>query len=132
MYWNIWLDNQLPSKQQSGRFLNSLKTIIDEFNPDCFGLNEVTAKTCTSDSTVLRCLSESGYRYINYAPSERWDDTWDIGDAIVSRYPIIASHLVPLSADVERGDQPMAIFAHVALPGNTILKIGVVHLRRLE
>src|SRR3989344_946053 len=138
VYWNLQLDNQLEGKRGAGKLFNALDRLIEEYHPDCFGLNEVL-KACDKGKMpfVLEYLKKKGYTHIYYANSGKWTDKWDIGEGIVSRYPLISPKEVVLGGHFSKGShlhdsEAKAIITGVKLKNSITPKLVVAHLMHLR
>lgn len=98
IYWNVWLDNQIQGPKRLKTLVDALDAILDEYNPDCLGLNEVLQGRNERVPAVVRHLQKRGYEHVYYLPSGPWTDDWNIGDAIVSKYPIVATQAISLGS----------------------------------
>ncbi|HWY80081.1 MAG TPA: endonuclease/exonuclease/phosphatase family protein [Candidatus Sulfotelmatobacter sp.] len=110
--WNIWFDSNL----------NNVNTFLENINADIIGLQEVMRK----DNKIQ--LSDSlfkEYQFV-YAPAfqiTKNGKTVDVGNAILSRYPILEYKIHNLS----QTDNRIAIEATIKV-NNKILQVVCTHL----
>ncbi len=138
VYWNIWLDNQTHSTRAKA-LLGALDSLIKKYEPDCFGLSEVLMpSSARSKSQILTHLKKRGYTHVHYLASGPWTQQWDIGDAIVSKYPLkkcggitLGDHYTVEGKDPS-GQQAQAAEADVVLSQETTVRVIVAHLMNLR
>ncbi|HEX3082799.1 MAG TPA: endonuclease/exonuclease/phosphatase family protein [Candidatus Saccharimonadia bacterium] len=59
IFWNVWSECQLTGRIDA--LCNRLGRLIDEYQPDVFGLNEVVVNRTTGASAILAFLASQGY-----------------------------------------------------------------------
>jgi endonuclease/exonuclease/phosphatase family metal-dependent hydrolase len=87
LFWNVWLENQLRGIKRSENLLNELEIIINQYNPDCIGLNEVLKHSDHEIPLLNQFLESKGYIYHYFSNGSPFTEEWDIGSAICSKYP---------------------------------------------
>jgi endonuclease/exonuclease/phosphatase family metal-dependent hydrolase len=138
IYWNIWLDNQIHGKQKAKPLVEALDSLIETYDPDCFGLNEVLRQNSKQTPFVLDYLEKKGYEYSYYLASGPWTKEWNIGDAIVSKYPftytggiVLGDHYTIDGRDPD-GTQAQAAEAEILLKKNVSVRVIAAHLMNLR
>jgi len=87
LFWNIWLDNQINGETAAKPLLSELDRVIDHYQPDIIGLNEVLRNQGADQPFVTDFLERShDYKYSHYAPASPLNDEWLIGTALYSRH----------------------------------------------
>src|SRR4051794_7459356 len=113
MTWNIWW--------QFGPWEERLPAIgetIEKVDPDIVGLQEVWA---TDDRNQAAELGERlGYEHV-YASRVEWDGV-EVGNAVLSRWPIESYETMPLPAPEHVEEFRLVLPADIAGPG------GAIHL----
>ena len=118
--WNLWW--------RFGPWEVRQKAILDvlrELRPDVVGLQEVWA--AGGENLAEWLAGELGLHW-TWAPShapERWqrrigDSGVDIGNAVLSRWPVVAREVLPLPAPAELDDGRLALYARLAAPSHEI------------
>lgn len=134
IYWNIWQPNQLQSTRFE-RLRQRFDTLIDTFQPDAFGLNEVVART-GSQPALLNYLESKGY-HTTFAPFGPLNATHVTGSAFASRQRPANMQLYELGPDNAaklRGHHEYtakSIFATIPVGQGSALLVGVNHLVHL-
>lgn len=82
LYWNVWVESQVSAGKLK-LLKNRFDKIIDEHQPDAFGLNEVIADP-DGHSPLLRHLESKGYRTF-FAPFAPENNGQFCGSALVTR-----------------------------------------------
>jgi endonuclease/exonuclease/phosphatase family metal-dependent hydrolase len=115
--WNLWWRfGPWQERQQA------ILTVLRELQPDIVGLQEVWA--CGGENLAGWLASSLGMHW-TWAASrtpERWqrrigDATVDIGNAVLSRWPIAESDRVELAGRPEDDDGRLGLYALVDAPG---------------
>lgn len=134
LYWNIWLNNQLEGMQGASRLLNELDRILELYQPDFIGLNEVLQAAGTKEAFVLDYIEKRhGYKYVHYAHSSPSTPEWFIGSAFLSRIQPKEVKAIPISTDAAaiirgyHGHEVKAITATVPLTISKSVHIVVTH-----
>src|SRR6185436_7052361 len=84
IFWNIWEAVQC-GRIDDGTFLKQrLEQLIDEYDPDYFGLNEVLVDKQTGSSPVLDFFKSKGY-YTHFTEFSPIHETWMIGSTLISK-----------------------------------------------
>lgn len=113
--------------------LSELQGMVDQYEPDFIGLNEVMQPTRGNPPFVLEFLKKSGYVHNHFAHPARFNDDWLVAAAFASRPEITAAKNIVVSKNgfaAKRGYPGFdkeAISARVTLPGGRSLKIMVAH-----
>ncbi|MEV0638695.1 endonuclease/exonuclease/phosphatase family protein [Streptomyces sp. NPDC050619] len=119
MTWNLWW--------RFGPWETRRKAILDalrELRPDVVGLQEVWAD---GHENLAEWLAGELGLYWTWAPShapERWQRrltepfaaTVEIGNAVLSRWPVVAREVLPLPAPADMDDGRLALYARLAAP----------------
>jgi endonuclease/exonuclease/phosphatase family metal-dependent hydrolase len=132
VFWNIWLKNQLRGEAHATRLLNELTQIVETYQPDCIGLNEVLQHVQASSPFVLDHLKRLGYTHSHFALASSFTDEWLIGAGFASRHRAVTQSIV-LSEDVPaerrgyKGHTLKAIVAQVTLPEGKKVDVVVAH-----
>lgn len=138
IYWNLWLSNQIHGKKNANHLFIALDELIEQYNPDCFGLNEVLRRRGSKTPFVVDYLKEKGYKHVYFLASGPWTDEWDIGDALVSKHRIVSTDSVTLGDHFsidgrdETGRQAQALLAEVALRNGVSVHVITAHLMHLR
>ncbi len=132
LFWNIWLDNQIHGEKNSKKLLLELRRLIDHYQPDIIGLNEVLQASQATSPFVLDYLkSECGYTFNHFAPASwfrqcydgRLDTDWLIGAGLCSKIQPITIKSVAISNDTpaerrgQKGCEVKAITATIKVGG---------------
>lgn len=135
LFWNVWVDNQLDA----ARFHHlqaAIDDIIERYNPDVFGLNEVLLDMLDGSSRLLRHLESHGYhtQFASFGP-ERSGEHW--GSAIASRAKPDSVHIETLGTNImalRRGHANHAVkLLHATIPvqGTQAVNVLVNYLAHL-
>ena len=133
LIWNIWLKNQLKGRDGSGRLLGDLGRLIDQYQPDFIGLNEVL-KSIEADSPFVfdYLKDEHGYNFTHFAHASPITNDWIIGTGFCSRTEPQMTESFVMCGDVQavqrghKNQQVRAIKARV-LVGEEEVHIIVAH-----
>ncbi len=117
--WNLWWRFGPWEARQK-----AILTVLRELRPDVVGLQEVWA---AGGENLAGWLADELGLYWAWAPSpasERWrrrlpegeEGGVDIGNAVLSRWPIIAQHTLLLPAPDDLADGRLALHARLAAP----------------
>jgi len=115
--WNLWWRfGPWQERQQA------IRTVLRELQPDIVGLQEVWA--CGGENLAGWLASSLGMHWTwaaSRAP-ERWqhrigDATVDIGNAVLSRWPITESGRVELAGRPDDDDGRLGLYARIEAPG---------------
>ncbi|MEO3841877.1 endonuclease/exonuclease/phosphatase family protein [Streptomyces sp. B22F1] len=128
MTWNLWWRFG-PWQERSKAILETLR---DE-RPDVVGLQEVWGRGADNQAGWL--ANELGMHWA-WAPSPepgRWqrridDPTVEVGNAVLSRWPITEQDTAVLPAGEEEPDGQQALYARVAAPGGVTVPFFTTHL----
>ncbi len=118
--WNLWW--RFGPKQER---LDTIAGVLAEIDADLCGLQEVWAD---DDGNEARVLAERLGMHVSWVPSplpERWqrhlgDPTVSIGNAVLSRWPIVDQGHLHLPPGTEADEGRTAMFAEVAWPNGRI------------
>jgi endonuclease/exonuclease/phosphatase family metal-dependent hydrolase len=114
--WNLWWRFG-PWRER----LEAIAGVLAEIDPDLCGLQEVWADDDGNEAVVL---AERLGMYVSWLPSpasERWqrrlgDPTVTIGNAVLSRWPIVNRSHIHLPAGTEADEGRTAMLAELASP----------------
>ncbi|WP_181788057.1 endonuclease/exonuclease/phosphatase family protein [Streptomyces phytophilus] len=128
MTWNLWWRFG-PWQERTKAILRTLR----EERPDVVGLQEVWGQG--ADNLAGWLANELGMDWA-WAPSPepgRWqrrigDPTVDVGNAVLSRWPIAEQASAVLPAGEEEPDGQQALYARVAAPGGVTVPFFTTHL----
>ncbi|MGA5896576.1 endonuclease/exonuclease/phosphatase family protein [Streptomyces venetus] len=118
--WNLWWRFGPWQTRQK-----AILTALRELRPDVVGLQEVWA---ADGENLAEWLAGELGLHCAWAPSpapERWrrrigDATVDIGNAVLSRWPVVDRDVLPLPAPAETDDGRLALYARLAAPGHDV------------
>lgn len=118
--WNLWWRFG-PWEERRKAIL----TVLDELQPDVIGLQEVWA--CGGENLAEWLASRLGMHW-TWAPSrapQGWqrrlgDSTVDIGNAVLSRWPIAKHEMVELPTRQEDEDGRLALYACIDAPTHRV------------
>jgi endonuclease/exonuclease/phosphatase family metal-dependent hydrolase len=118
--WNLWWRFG-PWEERRKAIL----AVLDELRADVIGLQEVWA---CGDENLAGWLASSLGMHWTWAPSrapQRWqkkigDDTVNIGNAVLSRWPIAESDKVELPARQDDDDGRLGLYARIDAPGHQV------------
>ncbi|AUH44331.1 endonuclease/exonuclease/phosphatase family protein [Streptomyces sp. CMB-StM0423] len=128
MTWNLWWRFG-PWQERSKAILETLRGE----RPDIVGLQEVWGRGADNQAAWL--AGELGMHWA-WAPSPepgRWqrridDPTVDVGNAVLSRWPIAEQETAVLPAGEEEPDGQQALYARIAAPGGVTVPFFTTHL----
>lgn len=138
IFWNIWLTNQIGGKEKQQQLFRKIDNIVQDYQPDCFGLNEVLRQTGENRPAIVDHLKKRGYQYDYYLPAGPWTDDCEIGDLLVSKHPIVDKQGIILGSHFDMngrdksGRQAQAIQARVRLNQHFDITVIVAHLMHLR
>ncbi|MEV7079919.1 endonuclease/exonuclease/phosphatase family protein [Streptomyces sp. NPDC093516] len=118
--WNLWWRFGPWQARQK-----AVLTALRELEPDVVGLQEVWA--ADGENLAEWLAGELGLHWVwaaSPAP-ERWrarigDPSADIGNAVLSRWPVVARDVLPLPAPADLDDGRLALHARIAAPGHEV------------
>ena len=118
--WNLWWRFGPWQARQK-----AILTALRELRPDLVGLQEVWA---ADGENLAEWLAGELGLHCAWAASpapERWrrrigDPTVDIGNAVLSRWPVVDRDMLPLPAPADTDDGRLALYARLAGPGHDI------------
>lgn len=126
IFWNVWERSQNGIHGDSTKLCNRLDDLIEQYNPDVFGFNEILVNRDTGSSPVLDHLKQQGYQ-IHFAPCSPMSSKWMIGNAFVSKQKPLKTieHILGKDTQASRqrgykGHYVKAIEAHVKVGDETI------------
>lgn len=134
LFWNIWLNNQLKGSQNSQELLEGFKSIVETYQPDCIGLNEVLKNKDEQFPFVVKFLEQLGYKHTHFAPASPLSDEWTIGVAVCSKYPLGKTSNIELGKDIwanYRGypnETVKAIATKIRVSGTQELNLITAHI----
>lgn len=139
VFWNIWFEAQVNGDSCANSLLDELDNLVDRYNPDIIGLNEVARRSTDSEPFVLDRLKKYGYKYRHFAGSrfttKDWGDgrDWELGTALVSRCPLENIENIILGEDALAVNQDIhrytvkAIGASIQLNSKNKVNVIVAH-----
>jgi endonuclease/exonuclease/phosphatase family metal-dependent hydrolase len=118
--WNLWWRFGPWEARQK-----AILSVLRELAPDVVGLQEVWA---AGGENLAEWLAEELGMHWTWAASpapERWqrrigDATVDIGNAVLSRWPVVAQDVLRLPAPTDVDDGRLALYARLAAPGHQV------------
>ena len=118
--WNLWWRFGPWEARQK-----AILSVLRELRPDVVGLQEVWE--CGGENLAGRLADELGLHW-TWAPSEapeRWQqriggEKVDVGNAVLSRWPVVESEALRLPAPDELDDGRLALYARLAAPGHHV------------
>ncbi|CAL9484224.1 endonuclease/exonuclease/phosphatase family protein [Streptomyces sp. NPDC057838] len=118
--WNLWWRFGPWQARQK-----AVLTALRELEPDVVGLQEVWA--ADGENLAEWLAGELGLHCAwaaSHAP-QRWrarigDPTVDIGNAVLSRWPVVDRDTLPLPAPADTDDGRLALYARIAAPGHEV------------
>jgi len=126
IFWNLWERAQSGRRDDGTKLKQALDRLVDTYDSDIFGLNEVLVDRQTGESPILDHLKSRGY-HTHFAPFSPMSDKWMIGSAFVAKHKahkILDHKLGPdTQADKQRGypgHHVKAIEAHMKLGGEDV------------
>lgn len=84
IFWNTWFEMQDGTRGDGTLVAKRLQELIDTYNPDVFGLNEVYFRTSQDRSLLVTVLVENGY-HTHFAMQTVGDKDQVIGNLFASR-----------------------------------------------
>lgn len=86
LFWNIWLHNQIKGSKNSEKLLVKLERLLNLYQPDFIGLNEVLKGRKANSPFIFDYLkNECGYNFNYFAPASLLDNDWFIGVGFCSK-----------------------------------------------
>jgi endonuclease/exonuclease/phosphatase family metal-dependent hydrolase len=118
--WNLWWRFGPWQARQK-----AVLTALRELDPDVVGLQEVWA---AGGENLAEWLAGELGLHCAWAASpapERWrarlgDPAVDIGNAVLSRWPVVDRDALPLPAPADMDDGRLALYARIAAPGHEV------------
>jgi endonuclease/exonuclease/phosphatase (EEP) superfamily protein YafD len=132
------MENQFNGPENASKLLDELSRLINKYQPDCLGLNEVLQHVDAPSPFVLDYLKTLGYKYSYFAPSSPIKPDWLIGSAVCSRLPlqdtedIILGEDVPASRRGIAGQTHKSIATKVQVGSGASVGLIVAHLVHLR
>lgn len=84
VFWNIWERVQSGRHDDGTKLRRKFDHLIETYDPDAFGLNEVLVDMHTGESPILDYFRERGY-YVYYSPFSPMSEPWMTGNAFISK-----------------------------------------------
>ena len=135
IFWNIWFLSQVnPERLQE--LCKRFDNLIDEYQPDVFGLNEVLISRKTGQSRLLQHLESRGYKTY-FAPFGPKTETHLTGSALVCRHEPTTVQFPELGPDATaewkgyKGHTTKLILARIPVAGAGTITVAVNHLAHL-
>lgn len=133
IFWNVWFDIQDGTHDDGSALLDRLTALIEEYQPDIIGLNEVLATRDSHDSRVIAALEAHGYA-AHFSPVYEHSDHAVTGNVFATKLPVknVTHHHMErvigrepvhklytqtqmIEAELHIGDQPLTVFVtHLA------------------
>ncbi|MBL1104493.1 endonuclease/exonuclease/phosphatase family protein [Streptomyces sp. 5-8] len=118
--WNLWWRFG-PWEERRKAIL----TVLRDLQPDIIGLQEVWARGGENLAGWLASDLDMHWTWAPVRKPERWrsrlgDSTIDIGNAVLSRWPIVRHDVLPLPAREEDDDGRLALYACVDAPAHQV------------
>ncbi|WP_406404454.1 endonuclease/exonuclease/phosphatase family protein [Streptomyces sp. NBC_00879] len=118
--WNVWWRFGPWERRQK-----AILSVLRELRPDVVGLQEVWAG---GGENLARWLAQELGMQWTWAPShapQRWrqrlgDPTVDVGNAVLSRWPIVDRAVLRLPAPEAYDDGRLALYARLDAPGHQV------------
>jgi endonuclease/exonuclease/phosphatase family metal-dependent hydrolase len=118
--WNLWWRFGPWAERQK-----AVLAVLRELDPDVVGLQEVWA--AGGENLAEWLADELGLHWAWAASpaSERWqrrigDPSVDVGNAVLSRWPVVEQDVLRLPAPEELDDGRLALYARLAAPGHEV------------
>ena len=133
LFWNIWLNNQVQGNKQVSKFLAELKRIIELYQPDFVGLNEVVQTEANRCPPVIEFLKQAGYHYTEFAPAFPIKGKIIGGACVASKYKLDQVQDIVLSNDTHaekkgfKNHTVKAIYANLQLCSGKNISVIVAH-----
>lgn len=127
LFWNIWYENQLAGPNGSKKLLTALKRLVDKYEPDIVGLNEVLRDSGKTSPFAMELLKELKYKYVHFTSLGPLSGKWDKGNVICSKYPFEAIREIKLGRNISAERKGFPGHTNKALVAD--LKIGKKKLR---
>ncbi|WP_327717689.1 endonuclease/exonuclease/phosphatase family protein [Streptomyces sp. NBC_00490] len=120
--WNLWWRFGPWVERQK-----AIVAVLRELRPDVVGLQEVWADRRSGDNLAAWLAGELGLHWTwaaSHAP-ERWrrrigDPALDIGNAVLSRWPVLEQDVLRLPAPADLDDGRLALHARLAAPDHPV------------
>lgn len=118
--WNMWWRFGPWEKRRE-----AILSVLIDLRPDVVGLQELWAR---GEENLAAWLAERLGMHWTWAASdtpERWqkrigDTTVDVGNAVLSRWPIVDRHILRLPAAGGQDDGRLALHTLLDAPGNRV------------
>lgn len=133
LFWNILLDNQKNGPERAKKLVGELRRILQAYQPDCMGLNEVLQHKQDAAPLVFEALTQEQYHHRYFAPSSPIDHDWLVGTAVASRHPLHTTSDIVLGHDIYAesegfpGHKLKAVATKVLLPNQQLLHFVAAH-----
>jgi endonuclease/exonuclease/phosphatase family metal-dependent hydrolase len=120
--WNLWWRFGPWAERQK-----AILAVLRELRPDVVGLQEVWADRRSGENLAAWLAGELGLHWAwaaSPAP-ERWqrrigDPTVDIGNAVLSRWPVVEQDVLRLPAPEDLDDGRLALYVRLAAPDHPV------------
>ena len=133
LFWNVWLNNHLASKERREAVWQRFRELIDEYDPDVVGLNEVVTDDQKHEAPLVSILRENGY-HAHYEPEIPLVTGRYMGNVLASKHAISDYRMIKLGYNVvadkhgEAGNDVLEQFATISPEGASPFTFGVIHL----
>jgi endonuclease/exonuclease/phosphatase family metal-dependent hydrolase len=120
--WNLWWRFGPWAERQK-----AIVAVLRELRPDVVGLQEVWADRRSGENLAAWLAGELGLHWTWAASTapERWqrriwDPAVDIGNAVLSRWPVLEQDVLRLPAPADLDDGRLALYARLAAPDHPV------------
>ncbi|NNN36227.1 endonuclease, partial [Streptomyces sp. S3(2020)] len=120
--WNLWWRFGPWAERQK-----AIVAVLRELRPDVVGLQEVWADRRSGENLAAWLAGELGLHWTWAASTapERWqrrigDPAVDIGNAVLSRWPLLEQDVLRLPAPPDLDDGRLALYARLGAPDHPV------------
>lgn len=99
LYWNVWLDNHIVSEERRRAVWHRLEELIDEYQPDAIGLNEVVTDDEKQPAPIMKVVEKQGFT-AKYLPNIPLPDGKYMGNVLASKHPLLDYRLIDIGPNV--------------------------------
>lgn len=131
--WNVWYLNQIENKTRLKRLLQELKSLIDQYQPDCIALCEAVQPLDQQSPPIIEHLEKLGYSHHHYARMAHIGDYWMSGVVLSSRFQLSNKqrHVISKNGSAARYGYPgidkEIISVAISIPQGPNMQIIVAH-----
>lgn len=107
VYWNLWLEMQNGKRDTGRRLTEKLNFLVNKYEPEFIGLNELVIDAKTGRSCVKEHLEKLGYN-LHFTPFSNISDDLVVGNALAYRPKPrnIAEHVLGPDTQAQRRGYP--------------------------